>query len=264
MEEMRVPIGALKNGLTVAALLAAGAAWGQSPPDAPQNCVDAKQPAANCAKVAAPPKSAAQAFPFPGEEPSPAERPADVPPDLPASPASDSSTPAAQGKQPRVPPPAYPGDPDAKSDPAASSSSSSSSSSGEAADGPPDASDDSGPLADAGSSGDSTRPGHSRRRKLPKVEAQTPESRAAEDLKVAEFYQNDGNYLGAYLRAKDAVENQPDDPNSHFALAEAAFKLGKRDEAREHYTQVLKLDPIPKQLKASQKALEELGAAPAK
>ena len=101
-------------------------------------------------------------------------------------------------------------------------------------------------MTDAGSSGDDTRPGHSRRRKLPKVVAETPESRAAEDLKVAEFYQDDGNYLAAYLRAKDAVEIQPDDPYTHFALAEAvAFKLGKKDEARDQYTQVLKLDPDP-------------------
>ena len=89
---------------------------------------------------------------------------------------------------------------------------------------------------------------------------ETPESRASNDLTVADFYWKDGNFLGAYNRAKDAVEYQPDDPNTHFALAEAARKLGKADEARQQYAQVLKLDPIPKQLKASQRALAELGA----
>lgn len=90
---------------------------------------------------------------------------------------------------------------------------------------------------------------------------ETPESREADDLNVAEFYQGVGNYNAAYLRAKDAVQYQPTDPNAHFALAEAARKLGKRDEAKEHYAEVLKLDPIPKQLKASQRALHELASA---
>ncbi len=223
-------------------------ARGQSLPAAP--CTDASK--ANCSAAPATPtapKNPAQAFPFPGEEPSTADKPAEIAPDMPV--------------KPKVAPPAYPGDPDAKSDnPGNTPSSSSSSSSGYNPDEPTGATDDPGPLNDAGSSGDTSKPGHSRRRKMPKVEAQTPESRAAEDLTVAEFYANDGNYAAAYLRAKDAVEYQPNDAYAHFALAEAAFKLGKKDEAREQYTQVLKMDPIPKQQKASEKALEELGAAP--
>jgi Tfp pilus assembly protein PilF len=90
------------------------------------------------------------------------------------------------------------------------------------------------------------------------VTPETPESRAAEDLTVADFYQNDGNFKGAYDRAKDAVQNQPDDPYSHFALAEAARKLGKLDEAKSEYALVLKLDPVPKQEKASKMALAEM------
>jgi Flp pilus assembly protein TadD len=115
-------------------------------------------------------------------------------------------------------------------------------------------------LKDAGSSGDTTKT-PARRRRLPKVTPETPESRAAEDLTVADFYQKDGNYLGAYDRAKDAVQYQPNDPYAHFALAEAAFKLGKRDEAKTEYMQVLKLDPIPKQSKAAERALQELASA---
>jgi Tfp pilus assembly protein PilF len=99
------------------------------------------------------------------------------------------------------------------------------------------------------------------RKKLAKVATpETPESRAAEDLTVADFYQNDGNFKGAYERAKDAVQNQPNDPYTHFALAEAARKLGKVDEAKAEYAAVLKLDPIPKQEKASQRALAELAS----
>jgi tetratricopeptide (TPR) repeat protein len=177
-------------------------------------------------------------------------------PEFPGDPgAPATNAPAANAPAGRPALPAYPGDPDAG---AASSSSSSSSSS---AGGDPDSPEPGpGPLADAGSSGDNTK-APARRKKLPKVNPETPESRAAEDLTVADFYQKDGNYLGAYTRAKDAVQYQPNDPYAHFALAEAARKLGKKDEAKEQYAEVLKLDPIPKQLKETQRALAELAAS---
>jgi hypothetical protein len=262
MEEMRMRAFRTANGLAVVAMLAAGVAWGQTAPATP---CDAKTKA-NCpAPAAAPPKDTAQQFPFPGEAPATGERPADWGPDAPAptdppnAPAgSPNAPPSSSGKSA---PPAYPGDPDApaagapKEDGFSSSSSSSSSGAGD-----PGASPDDGPLKDAGSSGEDTSV-RTHRKKLPKAAPQTPEARAAEDLTVADFYQKDGNYLGAYLRAKDAVEIQPNDAYTHFALAEAARKLGKRDEAKEQYAAVLKLDPIPNQMKASQKALAELTAA---
>ena len=97
---------------------------------------------------------------------------------------------------------------------------------------------------DKGSSGDKTsRIPIIRRKKAPKAAPETPESRAAEDLTVAEFYQKDGNYKGAYDRAKDAVQYQPNDPYGHFALAEAARKLGKFDEAKTEYEAVLEAGP---------------------
>ena len=107
------------------------------------------------------------------------------------------------------------------------------------------------------------KPDKSSRRKLPKIDPQTPEARESEDLDVAEFYTKDGNFKAAYARAQDAVSIMPDDPFAQFALAEAARKVGKPEEAREHYDKVLKLDPNPKQQKAAQQALAELGAAPA-
>jgi hypothetical protein len=278
------------NVVTVAAMLAAGgAAWAQAAPcDAAAKAANAT----NCTSAApAPPKDAGQQFPFPGETPGTGERPPDWAPDAPVSPQpqapksappaypgdtdaptaqhgqppaypGDPDAPTAQSKSSHGPPPAYPGDPDA---PAANAPakddgfSSSSSSSGEPG-ASPDAPGDDGPLKDAGSSGEDTKV-TTHRKKLPKVSPQTPEARASEDLTVAEFYSNDGNYAAAYLRAKDAVQYQPDDPYTHFALAEAALKLGKRDEAKSHYEAVLKLDPIPKQLKASQRALAELASA---
>jgi Tfp pilus assembly protein PilF len=96
------------------------------------------------------------------------------------------------------------------------------------------------------------------RQRLPKVKTQTPTEREEEDLQVAGFYQNDGDYRGAYLRGKDAVSVAADDPNAHFVLAEAARKLGKLDEAMEHYKTCLKLDPIPKEKKVAEKALKEM------
>jgi len=247
-------------------LAASAAAWGQAPtpqtPAAPAQCADAAKAAAGC-PASAPPKSAAERFPFPGEQPSTSEQPATAAPDAPGQTGSakpklpeypgDPDKPAANAPGGRPALPAYPGDPDA----ASSSSSSSSSSSAGGDPGAPDSG--AGPLADAGSSGDNTRV--PKRKKLPKVTPETPESRAAEDLTVADFYQKDGNYIGAYARAKDAVQYQPNDPYAHFALAEAARKLGKKDEAREQYAEVLKLDPIPKQLKETQRALAELGAS---
>jgi len=265
------------------------AAWGQASAqdkktDAPPCVATAKDAAAqNCVPAKAPKKSAAEQNPFPGEDTPVPTRPADWGPDraVPPDPNAPPSAPS-QAQKPGQPQP-FPGEADAPAqaqkpgdpqrfptEPAAakddgfssSSSSRSSSSSGAGSpDGPPDGSaDDAGPpLADKGSSGDKTsRVPILRRKKLPKVTPETPESRAAEDLTVAEFYQNDGNYKGAYDRAKDAVQYQPDDPYGHFALAEAARKLGKFDEAKTEYEAVLKLDPIPKQMKESKRALAEM------
>lgn len=84
------------------------------------------------------------------------------------------------------------------------------------------------------------------------------DDREAEDLRVAKFYQQDGNYRGAYGRAQDAVSLFDDDAEAHFALAEAARKLGKLDEAEKNYRRVLQLDPFPKTKKATEKALQEM------
>jgi Tfp pilus assembly protein PilF len=67
-----------------------------------------------------------------------------------------------------------------------------------------------------------------------------------------------GNYLGAYMRAQDAVKTIPDDPMAHFALAETASRLKKKEEAIAEYKAYLKMDPQGQKVKDSQKALEEL------
>jgi Tfp pilus assembly protein PilF len=87
---------------------------------------------------------------------------------------------------------------------------------------------------------------------------QTADEREAEDLSVAKFYTDTGDLKGAYLRSQDAVKTAPDDPEAHFALAEAALKLNKRDEAMAEYTVCLKLDPVDKEAKQARKALAAL------
>lgn len=175
------------------------------------------------------PKNAAQKFPYPGEQP-----------------AGSSSSSSGDVK---APPPG--GLQDAGSD---GSSSSSSSSSGY--------SSSSSGIPDAGSDepDDTSVPTKTRasRRTLHADPVKTDSQKFAEDMEVAGFYQNDGNYVGAYMRAKDAVTLSADDPDAHLALAEAARKLGKLDEAEQNYKKCLALDPVPKTRKAAQAALKEM------
>ncbi len=89
---------------------------------------------------------------------------------------------------------------------------------------------------------------------------QTPSQREIEDLKVASFYEDTGDYRGAYLRAVDAVSLDKDDASAHLALADAARKLGKLDEAESHYKKCLALDPVPKVRRAAERALKEMTA----
>ena len=77
-------------------------------------------------------------------------------------------------------------------------------------------------------------------------------------MQVAGFYQNDGNFKGAYDRAKDAVSLDKDDPAAHLALAESARKLGKLDEAMQEYKACLGLDPVPKDRRTAERALKEM------
>ena len=102
------------------------------------------------------------------------------------------------------------------------------------------------------------QPPHRTRKKLPPVERQSPSEREEEDVQVAGFYFNDGNFGGSYDRAKDAVTLDKTDPSAHLALAEAARKLGKLDEAMREYKQCLGLDPVGKDRKLAEKALREM------
>jgi tetratricopeptide (TPR) repeat protein len=89
---------------------------------------------------------------------------------------------------------------------------------------------------------------------------QTMDQREAEDLRVAAFYQGTGAYRGAYERATDAVSIAGDDAEAHLALAEAARRLGKLDEAAREYKKCLSMDPVPKVRKVAEAALKQMTA----
>lgn len=209
--------------------------------------VPAETPKAGEAKTPVETKkpSAAEQFPFPGEAAKPVS-PAESAPDAP-KPSTGRRSAAEEHPFPTKSPPMS----DADSSSSSSSSSSDSSSSDPDRGANPDA-PSSAPWADEAASSRS-------RRKLPKVEKlQSDEERAAEDLSVAKFYEGNGNLTAAYLRTKDAVQVQPDDPETHFALAEIAQKLKKREEAVAEYNTYLKLDPDGTKINAAHKALSQL------
>ena len=135
-----------------------------------------------------------------------------------------------------------------------SSSGSSGSSSSSSAGTTPNPDDPSSPFTDP-----DTAPAPKRgRKKLPPVPRQSPSEREEEDVKVAGFYLNDGNYKAAYTRAQDAVSLTEDDAEAQLMLAEAARKLGKLDEAQQHYKRCLALDPLPKLRKTAVQALKQM------
>jgi hypothetical protein len=182
---------------------------------------------------------AANKFPYPGENSSDTSS---VPPAPgPGQPAGQQPGQQSGDKYP------YPGD----------SSSSSSSSSGSSSSNSSDPTGSPDPTA-AGDTSSDDQPTPPRRRpvKAPKVE--TDSERVDEDLSVAHYYIQSGNFQGAYLRAQDAVNLQPDYALAHFALAEAAMKLNKDSEAVQEFQTYLKLEPDGKQAKVAEKALAKL------
>jgi hypothetical protein len=233
----------------------------------PADAAKGDKPASGAAPAATPPASgvpASKAFPFPGEPAAPST-PAQAPGQTPASglppskafpfPGETPDAPAAPGDKPA--PPNGSGLNDAGS--SGSSSSSSSDSSSSSSSGAPFDDPAGGPLADdddAAAKAAAKR--KAERRRLAGAKPQTQDEREAEDLEVAGFYMADSNWRGAYLRATDAVSVDADDPEAHFALAEAARKLGKLDEALTHYKKTLTLDPVPKTKKAAEKAIKEM------
>ena len=203
--------------------------------------------------------STKEKFPFPGEvggTPDPAL------PSISGAPQTPDAAGATSSPAPKSFP--FPGDA-SKPDASTGASSSSSSSGDDATPIDPSASSDSQPgatpgLKDEGSEGKPATPGRHILHRVNPVgtKLQTNDEREQEDLDVAHFYVQSGDLQGAYLRSQDAVKIAPDDADAHFALAEIAMKLNKRDEAIAEYNACLKLDPSEKQAKDARKALARL------
>ena len=84
------------------------------------------------------------------------------------------------------------------------------------------------------------------------------DAREMKDLEVSRYYMSTGNFQAAYLRAKDALAIVPDDPLAHFALAESAHRLKKKDEAVAEYKLYLQLEPDGTQARAAKRGLQGL------
>ena len=221
----------------------APAADPQSPPAVgPAPCSVAPQPEPCGSKPGASAKpSAAEKFPFPGE----------VIGASPSAPAAGTSPPNLSG---------VPDAPDTSGTPSAPPGKQDAS---KAFPFPGDVSKPGSDTSEPGTSsseGNAATPGRHLLHRLNPVgtKLQSVDEREAEDLDVAHTYLGVGNLQGAYLRTQDAVKTAPDDPDAHFALAEIAQKLEKRDEAITEYNACLKLDPPEKEAKDARKALARL------
>lgn len=226
----------------------------------------------------APPPSAAKRFPFPGETPAETTptAPAAAGQAAPSAPVPQGGVPAAkrfpypgETETPSAATPTgaapVPGQPPLSDAGSSGSSSSGSSSASSSSSGSSDSSGGSGSAAPGKGSGgdpdtdpDAAAAPRRNRHKLPPVARQSPSEREEEDVRVAGFYQNDGDYKGAYDRAKDAVSLDGDDPAAQLVLAESARHLGKLDEAEKAYRQCLQLDPVPKLRKKAEQALKDM------
>lgn len=244
----------------------APAASPQSPPAAaPAPCSVAPQPEPCSTKPAAAKPSTSEKFPFPGDisgVPSSAPAPDAPPPSLSGVPqAPDASgTPSAPLAKPDASKAfPFPGDLSKPGTGGTVPGSSSSSSSSDDDTTPADAGATPA-LQDKGSEGESATPGRHLLHRVNPIgtKLQSTDEREAEDLDVAHTYIGIGDLQGAYMRTQDAVKLAPDDPDAHFALAEIALKLQKRDEAITEYNACLKLDPSDKEAKDARKALERL------
>lgn len=202
---------------------------------------------------------AAKRFPYPGEQ---TDAPSGATQRSQPSPPQDPSAQASQqpaGK--RFP---YPGEAGSAPEPAASSplqdagSSGASTSSSNSSSGSSDSSSSAANHPDDPDANDPAAIPRRDRHKLPPVPRQSPSEREQEDVQVAGFYFNDGNYKGSYDRALDAVSLDKEDAAAQLALGNAARKLGKLDEAERAFRLCLTLDPVPRVRKPAERALREM------
>lgn len=84
---------------------------------------------------------------------------------------------------------------------------------------------------------------------------------AAHDVRVGQFYLNQGDLKGAYERFREAVQVDPGNADAIFYTAEAARRLNHKDEAEQNYQLYLDALPDGPKAKDARKALQELKAS---
>jgi tetratricopeptide (TPR) repeat protein len=100
-----------------------------------------------------------------------------------------------------------------------------------------------------------------KRKALPKVSDPVHNPKmSAEDVAIGKMYFQSENYRGAYIRYKEALSLDPENPDAAFGVAETARKLNQTKEAIENYRLCLDLDPDGPRAKASRKALNALSS----
>jgi tetratricopeptide (TPR) repeat protein len=100
-----------------------------------------------------------------------------------------------------------------------------------------------------------------KRKVLPKVSDPVHNPKmSAEDVAIGKMYFQSENYRGAYIRYKEALSLDPENPDAAFGVAETARKLNQTKEAIENYRLCLDLDPNGPRAKASRKALNALSS----
>lgn len=85
---------------------------------------------------------------------------------------------------------------------------------------------------------------------------------AQKDDKVGNFYLASGDYVGAYSRFKEATTVDPKNAQAVFGLAQAADRLGKRDEAIQNFEVYLAAVHKGHDAKVARKELKRLVAKP--
>ena len=81
--------------------------------------------------------------------------------------------------------------------------------------------------------------------------------RVTDDLHVADFYQKDWNYRGAYLRYKDALRLDPGNEDAMYGVAETACQMKNPAEALAGFKSYLQQYPKGQYAKKAEKALSK-------
>lgn len=85
--------------------------------------------------------------------------------------------------------------------------------------------------------------------------------RAEKDIEVGDYYFKEGNYRGAEGRYRDALIYKPHDAVATYYLAEIMEKTSRPVEAREFYSEYLKILPHGPKAEEARRALAKLQTA---